>query len=803
MRKQASVAIADARTCAGVERRTIPIRFEIRQSLRAIAPFLMVIAFWTICAAQWPLHDLVVPWDSKNQFYAFFRFMAEAIHAGSTPFWNPYHYAGHPSIADPQSLIFSPAFVLWALVDPAPSLFAFDLMVFGHLLVGGLAMVAIGRRRGWHDAGGVLAAMVFMLGGAVSGRMNHTGIIIAYGIFPLAALGMEIALDKRSWLAAIAFGIAMALIVLGRTQTPLLLCFAMAGLLLAHVLRQKTPLRFFTGRLPVLMLAGCICIAVATVPLLLTLQFADMSNRPEIRLSEALRSSLYPLNLASFFSPNVFGSLDPLSIGNWGPGYFTRPDVDSTDRAFNYLFVGSAPALLLVWHGLAGRRSFAQHTFILTIIGLFALLFAVGRYTPLYRFMFEHAPGIDLFRRPVDATFILVVMLSFICGDLLSRFVRDGSPQASRTALILCGGAVAALLAWAVAFSMQSGKGWQAVDAIGRSAIVYAVLLVVMTRATTARTRAIAASLAMLISGTELIAHNAANVMNAESRKNYAVLEDPTDEAKQIVDAIRQDSAARGVAHPRVEILGLGGPWQNVAMVLGLEATNGYNPLRIGSYDQLVAPGESNFAPTERRFPSSSFPEYDCLLGRVLGLQYVVLDRPIERLKKAARRPVSATLTAGPRIWVYRLADEPARVRRVTLESRVQVADADEFIDKGEYPDSISDSEVMVDAGDDLSQKYPAGVAAGSSHAEIVAWRPDRVEIAVTAATPNLLTLHDPWYPGWEVDVDGVSKPLLRTDILFRGVEVPAGAHRVVFAYRPLSLENLRAAAQLIWGGDE
>ena len=37
-----------------------------------------------------------------------------------------------------------------------------------------------------NGSGGILAAMVFMLGGAVSGRMNHTGIIIAYGIFPLA-----------------------------------------------------------------------------------------------------------------------------------------------------------------------------------------------------------------------------------------------------------------------------------------------------------------------------------------------------------------------------------------------------------------------------------------------------------------------------------------------------------------------------------------------------------------------------------------------------------------------------------------
>ena len=40
-----------------------------------------------------------MPRDSKNQFYAFFRFLSETMHTGAWPFWNPYHYSGHPSAA--------------------------------------------------------------------------------------------------------------------------------------------------------------------------------------------------------------------------------------------------------------------------------------------------------------------------------------------------------------------------------------------------------------------------------------------------------------------------------------------------------------------------------------------------------------------------------------------------------------------------------------------------------------------------------------------------------------------------------
>src|SRR5215813_7971783 len=79
----------------------------------------LITGLWLIAASRWIVTDAVVPWDSKNQFYAFFRFLAAALNSGVSPFWNPYHYGGHPSVADPQSLIFSPLFVLWALVDPA------------------------------------------------------------------------------------------------------------------------------------------------------------------------------------------------------------------------------------------------------------------------------------------------------------------------------------------------------------------------------------------------------------------------------------------------------------------------------------------------------------------------------------------------------------------------------------------------------------------------------------------------------------------------------------------------------------
>ena len=143
-----------------------------------------------------------MPWDSKNQFYAFFRFLSATLRAGEWPFWNPYHYGGHPSVADPQSLVFSPVFVAWGLLDPAPTMRAFDLVVFAHLLAGGIAVAVIGWRARWPMASSILAAALFMFGGAASGRLQHTGIILGYSLFPIALLFLQLALQRRSHASA-------------------------------------------------------------------------------------------------------------------------------------------------------------------------------------------------------------------------------------------------------------------------------------------------------------------------------------------------------------------------------------------------------------------------------------------------------------------------------------------------------------------------------------------------------------------------------------------------------------------------
>src|SRR5258708_9282588 len=58
-----------------------------------------------------------------------------------------------------------------------------------------------------------------------------------------------------------------------------------------------------------------------------------------------------------------------------------------------------------------------------------ACVFMLGRYTPFYGLAFRFVPGIDLFRRPTDASFVFGIALAILAGHCLADYVREGLPR--------------------------------------------------------------------------------------------------------------------------------------------------------------------------------------------------------------------------------------------------------------------------------------------------------------------------------------------------------------------------------------
>ena len=87
---------------------------------------------------------------------------------------------------------------------------------------------------------------------------------------------------------------------------------------------------------------------------------------------------------------------------------------------------------------------------------------------------------------------------------------------------------------------------------------------------------------------------------------------------------------------------------------------------------------------------------------------------------------------------------------------------------------------------------FPEVLSAGDTGlVEILRYDDTRVELRAKVEAPSYLVLADLDYPGWQATVDGVEASVLRADGVFRAVALPAGEHRVAFAYRPIPASRL------------
>ena len=783
-----------------VGERAAPVAWTARTTAAAT---LSLFLFAAVAVGSWYLAGAVVPWDSKNHFYPMYRFLAEALSHHQIPLWNPFHFSGYPAVADPQSLIFTPTMFLFAWLVPNASMEVFDAVIYAHLLIGGLGVLGLFRRRGWHPAAAVLAALIFMLGGPAASRLQHTGMIISYGFIPLAVWALEVALERVKLRNALVFALAAVLMALGRDQVAFLAALMLAGVVVAHVLESGAPLAYLRSRLVILVASALISAALMAVPVLLTMQFIGDSNRPGIAYGVAAAGSLAPVNFITMLAPNFFGSLD-WNYDYWGPGYETMVDPDWTDRAINYLFIGTLPMLLLLWHGIAGGRLFGRRLRPFFFVAIAAVLYAVGRSTPLFAWAFDLVPGVSLYRRPADATFILNFALAMSCGYLLHRYIAEGVPnpfrRLPRSAASALAGAAVVLLGLIVGFALLFPASSQQTQAEFHQlaiaiAIVVAGAVLLAYPGRNGRLRLAAAAILAFATAGELVWRNAAASIDAEPAQNYSIFATMTPDESAGLAALRHALAAdadRG-EHPRVEILGLVNGWQNASMVLGLEDTLGYNPLRISAYERAVGPGENAVDPNGRRFPGT-FRGYKNTLASLLGLEYLVLDRPLNKMPRHMPRPKATEIYAGAHVHIYKLGTIAPRAYFATELTPI---DFNEVLDTHTLPEFDRSREVLIDKASmaQVRGTYSPESDAANANVVVAAYHDNHVVVSVDTDKSGVVVLNDIYYPGWQAKVDGVIKPILRANVLFRGVEVPAGHHIVSFEFHPLSVSNLLAAA--------
>lgn len=745
-----------------------------------------ILVAWAVMISPWMLGFVTVPWDAKAHFLPQIQFLAQSIGRGESPFWAPFVFAGHPQIADPQAMIFSPPFLLLALVNRAPSGWAVDMTVFLVQLAGALSLALWFRDKEWHWAGAMIAGIAFAFGASMAWRIQHIGQVLSLCYLPMILLAVDRAIRLGSYRYGLAAGALAAFMLLGRDQVALLSAYVAAAYVVAALITatdRRATLRDAMG--PLTSGAG-IALAIVAVPLLLTALLAADSNRPSIDFEGAGRGSLHPALLVTSLIPQAFGAAYRME-DYWGPPSFAWPDTGLfIAQNMGQLYVGAVPILIAGLALFQGRLWDPAIRFF-TIAFAVVLLYALGWYTPFFRLAYEVVPGVALYRRPADATFVLGALGAILCGYATHRLFAEPWQRVAENAIALMAAAVA--LTFFTAFLLAL---W--LDRIGQlwAPLVIAMACVGVSAATIAyakprmalEPRPIALLLAAILTA-DLAYNNGPSTSSALPPATYDALDPGTRNEtirllKTRTEASRQDPARN--RRDRVEIAGLGFHWPNAALSHGVESTLGYNPLRLNLYSAATGAEDHVGLPDQRKF-SPLFPSYRSTLADLLGLATIASGAPIEQIDKSLKPGDLMLLAQTPDAWIY---ENPRALPRVVFANRSIGVSFEEVLRTGRWPLFDPRDTVLLEGSGQAVHTSLGAAATIARSAIIERYSNTRVDIKVESPSGGWLVLHDPWQRWWFVEVDGKPAQLLRANVLFRAVEVPAGRHDVRFTFQPL-----------------
>ena len=234
----------------------------------------------------------------------------------------------------------------------------------------------------------------------------------------------------------------------------------------------------------------------------------------------------------------------------------------------------------------------------------------------------------------------------------------------------------------------------------------------------------------------------------------------------------------------RVELVGLGFAWPNVGLIHGFDHDLGYNPLRMEAVSKAIGAGDTIAGWDQRNF-TPLFPSYRSLLADLLGLRYIASAVPIEQVDRNLKPGDLIQIARTKDAYIY---ENPRALPRVMFVDDWMVADFDGLMSTGRWPKFDPTRTLLLETEPAEAPLRPVSLNRGpAGTATIAHFENTIVDIDVTATRSGFVLLNGAWHPWWRASVDGHPVPVLKANVLFRAVQVPAGKHRIRFEFEPIA----------------
>jgi hypothetical protein len=434
----------------------------------------------------------------------------------------------------------------------------------------------------------------------------------------------------------------------------------------------------------------------------------------------------------------------------------------------------------VVSFGFIRGMAWAREIRFFTIAALLLLLYTLGSYTPAFRLMYDLLPAVALYRRPADATFVLVALVAVIAGYLVHRWLAGTVPTATRRQRVCEVACPIALIvaALALAFSVVGIGPALAPVATAMVFTAAAVTILMLARRLNAHWPVAAAGLIAAFMAFDLAVNQAPHVSTALPPHSFDALRPNTnDETVRLLKARLAGTAAPD-RRDRVELVGIGYHWPNLGLAQGFDHVFGHNPLRLRWFQEATHAGDTVALASQRGF-SPLYPSYRSAFADLLGVRFIAAGVPVEQID-AALKPGDLNFIARTKdAYVY---ENPRALPRVMLLTDWRLANFEELLQNG-WPDVDPHRTVLLKKA---PVGFPGGAVVGGS-ARLLRYANTEVVVEVEAPAGGILLLNDVWQPWWRADIDGAEAEILKADVIFRAVVCPRGRHVVRFSFHPFA----------------
>ncbi len=361
--------------------------------------------------------------------------VANLIHSGYVPLWNPYMFGGMPLFGAAQAGVLFPLNWFYLILS-APV--ATNLMMLSTYMLAALGAYLFARRSGASIAGAAATSLIWQWSAFMVAKVGQTNVVQTAALLPWIVW----AVDRYGMTGRRRHGVVLALIVAvqifaGHQQT-----FAYSFLLAAAyavVLARASSGRERKLYLQALVLlsAGVVGAAVQILP---TVELLRNSLRATASYDFFSSFSMPRRFVLTFFAPFIMGG---------GDGQLFRAPYIGPAFVGEYIAYVGAATIMLALVALLVKRD-ARTTFWGAVV-VVCLALAVGRFLPLnlYKLVY-YVPVLNLFRVPARHLMEVEFALAVLAGRGLTAIAYTSVRAKVMRAVAIAGGLVFLLTCLAV-----------------------------------------------------------------------------------------------------------------------------------------------------------------------------------------------------------------------------------------------------------------------------------------------------------------------------------------------------------------